>query len=266
MKIALIQMNMGLDLFENLDKSLNKMEEAAKNDAKLVIFPELQLSPFFPQKSNNDASDYIVTLNHKAVKKIQEKTAELNIVTVPNFYLKENSELYDACPVLDESGDILGISKMVHIVQIPQFYEQEYYTPSDDGFKVFKTSTGKLGVVICFDRHYPESIRTCVLQGAQMIIIPTAIVYGEPLDMFEWELRLASWQNNVFIAICNRVGIEDEMNFCGNSMVFDPDGKLIAQADANEQILYCDIDYNLIKTSRMNRDFLALRRPDSYLP
>jgi predicted amidohydrolase len=265
MKIALIQMQMSLDLFDNLDKSLSKMEEAAKNGAKLVIFPELQLSPFFPQKSNNDASDYIVTRNHMAVENIQKKGAELNIVTVPNFYLKENSELYDACPVIDGSGSILGISKMVHIVQIPQFYEQDYYTPSDDGFKVYETRAGKLGVVICFDRHYPESMRTCVLQGAQIIIIPTAIVHGEPLDMFEWELRLASWQNNIFIAICNRVGIEDDMNFCGHSMVIDPDGEMIAQADDSEQILYCDIDYNRIISSRTRRDFIALRRPEAYL-
>jgi N-carbamoylputrescine amidase len=154
---------------------------------------------------------------------------------------------------------------MVHIVQIPQFYEQDYYTPSDDGFKVYETSAGRLGVVICFDRHYPESIRTCVLMGAQIILIPTAIVKGEPLDMFECELRLASWQNNVFIAICNRVGVEGDMNFNGNSMVVDPDGNLLARAGENEQILYCDIDYSRIKHSLSRRDFLALRRPEAYL-
>jgi len=265
MKIALVQMKMNHDLKANLKNSLASMEKAAENGANLIVFPELQLSPFFPQRPAGDTVQYQVTIDHESVEKIRAKSTELGTVTIPNIYLKEKSGMYDACPVIEKTGKVLGISKMVHIVQIPQFYEQDYYEPSDTGFRVYDTSAGKIGVVICFDRHYPESIRTCVLQGAQIIVIPTAIVKGEPLETFEWEVRLAAWHNNVFIAMCNRVGIEDEMNFCGGSLVVDPDGTVIAQADDSEQILFADIDFSLINSSREKRDFLSLRKPDSYL-
>ncbi len=174
MKIALIQMHMSSDMLKNLDKSLKRMEQAAETGAELIVFPELQLSPFFPQNRAGDASAYGLNIDHEFLLKIREKSSSLGIVTIPNIYLKEESGSYDACPVIENTGEILGISKMVHIVQIPQFYEQDYYTPSDTGFKVYDTSAGKIGVVICFDRHYPESIRSCVLQGAQIIVIPTA--------------------------------------------------------------------------------------------
>ncbi len=112
------------------------------------------------------------------------------IMASPNLYLETNEKAYDASLFIDRTGEILGISKMVHIMQSPYFYEQDYYTPSDDGFKVYDTPEGKIGVVICFDRHLPESIRSCVALGADLILIPTANIDGEPLDLFEWEIRV----------------------------------------------------------------------------
>jgi predicted amidohydrolase len=265
MKIALIQMGMTPDEGENLQKSLQKMEEAAKQGANLVLFPELQLSPFFPQHAQSDATRYLMTIDSAAIQKIKQKAHELDLVTIPNFYLKEPAGNYDACPVINNDGKIMGISRMVHIVQVEYFYEQDYYTPAEDGFKVYNTAAGKIGVVICFDRHFPESIRSCVLQGAEIIVIPTAIIIGEPVEKFEWEVRLAAWQNNVFIAMCNRVGTEDAVTFCGGSMLIDPDGEVLAQAGETEEILMSEIDFDRIEQSRKERQFLALRRPESYI-
>ena len=154
---------------------------------------------------------------------------------------------------------------MVHIVQAPCFYEQDYYTPSDTGFLVHETAAGRIGVVVCFDRHIPESIRTCVLRGAQLIIIPTANTRDEPLEMFEWELRVPAMQNGVFIAMCNRVGIEEQMDFCGESIVVGPDGDVIAKAGNGEMILYADLDLDRVEESRRARPYLALRRPEHYV-
>ena len=95
------------------------------------------------------------------------------ISAVPNLYLLENDRTYDASIFIDKNGEVKGTQKMVHIAQAEQFYEQDYYTPSDEGFKVFDTEFGKIGLVVCFDRHYPESIRTEVLRGAELILIPT---------------------------------------------------------------------------------------------
>jgi predicted amidohydrolase len=262
MRIALVQMSMEESLEANLDKTLARMRETAGEGAELVCFPELQFSPFFPQYPGGDASRYGMGINHPAIREMQLACRELGQVAVPNLYLEEGGKRYDASPVIESNGTILGVSKMVHIVQMPLFYEQDYYTPANSGFQAYHTSRGRVGVVICFDRHYPESTRSCALKGAQLIVIPTANVKGEPLELFEWELRVAAVQSGVFIALCNRVGLEAEMDFCGQSLVVDPNGKLVAKAIGNEQILYADVDLDLIEESREARPYLKLRRPE----
>lgn len=264
MKIALIQLKLSDDMNENFLKALKFMDEAAAQGAGLVCFPEVQLSPFFPQYPNLDSAKYLIDIDHRYVKEFRDKCKSLKVVGFPNFYLREGENRFDASPVIDSDGSLLGISKMVHIVQAPQFYEQDYYTQSDSGFQVFDTALGKIGVVICFDRHFPESIRTCVLKGAKLIIIPTANHSAEPMEMFEWELRIPAMQNGVFIAMCNRVGREGEMDFCGQSIVVGPNGEVITKAGDQEQILYAGIDLSEVDNARQNRPYLALRRPEVY--
>ena len=264
MKIALVQQTLSDNIEQNLSKALRSMEEAASHGAQLVCFTEVQLSPFFPQYQGIDASGYAITIDHPLLKRLQETCRVLNLVAFPNVYLQDGGKKFDASPVIDSDGRLLGISKMVHIVQAPCFFEQDYYAPSDTGFEVFDTAAGRIGVVICFDRHFPESIRSCALKGARLIIIPTANAKDEPLEMFEWELRIAAMQNGLFIAMCNRVGLEGKMDFCGESIVVDPRGDVIMKANDTEQILYADIDFGLIDEARKNRPFLKLRRPDAY--
>lgn len=264
MRIALIQSRISEDVFVNLQHTLHAMQRAAQDGASLVCFPELQFSPFFPQYPRKPADPYLFSINHEAVRSLCEKCRQLKLVAVPNFYLLENDSRYDASPVIDADGAILGISKMVHIVQAACFFEQDYYEPAVDGFQVYETSIGRIGVVICFDRHFPESIRTCVLKGAQLIVIPTANTKIEPMKAFEWEVRIAAMQNGVFIAMCNRVGVEGDMDFAGESLVAGPGGELIVKAGDADQILYADIDLGQIDTARQQRPYLDLRRPDQY--
>ena len=157
------------------------------------------------------------------------------------------------------------VAKMVHIAQAENFYEQDYYTPSDDGFKVFDTNFGKVGIVICYDRHLPESIRTCVLMGAELVIIPTANLTTEPMEMFEWEIRVQAMQNSVFIAMCNRVGTEGKLTFAGESIVCDPNGNVVAKAGAEETLLTCDIDLSKATRFRKAKPYFATRRKEFYL-
>jgi predicted amidohydrolase len=149
-------------------------------------------------------------------------------------------------------------------MQAKRFYECDYYTPSDDGFKVYNTPFGKIGIVICFDRHLPESIRACALAGAQLIIVPTANTKDEPSEMFEWEMRVQAFQNNVFIAMCNRVGIEGDMEFCGNSIVIDPDGNVILKSDEKEGLLETEINLSDADASRLRRPYIKTRRAQWY--
>lgn len=136
---------------------------------------------------------------------------------------------------------------------------------TDDGFKVFDTPHGKVGIVICYDRHLPESIRTCVLMGAELVIIPTANLTTEPMEMFEWEVRVQAMQNSVFIAMCNRVGTEGELTFAGESIVCDPNGNVIAKAGAEEELLTCDIDLSEAARIRNAKPYFATRRKEFYL-
>ena len=178
--------------------------------------------------------------------------------------MSENGSYYDASILIDRNGDVIGVQKMVHIAQAPQFYEQDYYTPSDDGFHVFDTEIGRIGIVVCFDRHYPESIRTEALDGADLILVPTVNVKSEPLEMFEWEMRVQAFQNSVAIAMCNRVGHEGEMDFAGESLVTDASGNLLAKADDKEQILYTDVDLSQSAITRASRPYTNLRQPQWY--
>lgn len=249
---------------ENLQKTISAMEKAAEVGSDIVCFPEIQFSPFFPQNPNCDVSNYALDINHEIVGSLRATCAKTGLIAVPNLYLEENGSRYDASPVINLDGKLLGISKMVHVAHAPYFYEQDYYTPSDSGFHVYDTPAGKIGIVICFDRHFPESIRTCVLRGAEIIIVPTANTRAESMEMFEWEMRIAAMQNGVFIAMCNRVGIEDNMDFCGESIVIDPNGDVVAKANDQEQILYAEIDPETIENIRKERPYIKLRRADMY--
>lgn len=265
MKLALVQMSISDSMDQNLKKTLHSIDEAAAKGAKAICFPELQLSPFFPQYPGKKVSKYALPIDSEIVQQIQKKCCEHQMIGFPNFYLEENNKCYDASPVFDSNGMLLGVSKMVHIAQAEFFYEQDYYTQSDSGFHVYETSFGNIGVVICFDRHFPESIRTCAMKGAKLIIIPTANTKAEPTQLFEWEVRVAAMQNGVFIAMCNRVGLEGEMDFCGESIVVDPNGDVFVKADDKEQIVYADLNLDDSTKTQENRPYLPLRRPETYL-
>lgn len=264
MRLALVQMKMDNNSEVNLQKTLIYMEQAAANHANMIFFPELQFYPFFPQYKGLDMRQQAIDIKHPFIQQLAEKSHALGLIVSPNFYLEEGNCYYDASLMIDASGKLLGISKMVHITQSPYFYEQDYYTPSDDGFKVYDTSFGKVGIVICFDRHLPESIRTCAAMGADLILIPTANTEGEPMDLFEWEIRVQAMQSSVFIAMCNRVGQEDEMNFIGQSLAADPEGNIIMKAGSLEEILYCDIDMSQSSKIRNEKPYFRLRRPEFY--
>lgn len=264
MRLALVQMPNYGSVKLNLNKSLQAIETASEQGAELVLFPEVQLTEFFPQYQGQDVSKYAVSIDGEIVKKFCDICRENKISAVPNLYLLENGKTYDASIFIDSNGVIKGIQKMVHVAQAEQFYEQDYYTPSDEGFRVFDTEFGQIGIVVCFDRHYPESIRTETLQGADLILIPTVNTKAEPSIMFEWELRVQAFQNSVILAMCNRIGTEGNMCFSGESIVVDAKGEVLAKADDTEQILYVDIDMQQASKIRNAKPYTQLRRPEFY--
>lgn len=264
MRIALAQTKMDADMEVNYQKTLELIRKASEDHASLIVFPEIQLNPFFPQKAGLDVSDYVMDLDHPYVNGIKEACRINGIFASPNLYIQENGKRYDMSLLIDDDGNIVGRQKMVHIAQCEHFYEQDYYEPSEEGFNVFETKLGKIGIVVCFDRHYPESIRTEALRGADLIIIPTANTVSEPSELFQWEVRVQAFQNSVNIAMCNRVGIEDEMEFSGGSIVCDYNGMLIALAGSDEELLIADIDVDDASVTRKNKPYTSLRRTELY--
>ena len=264
MRIALAQMKNSGTMQDNLNKSIDLIRKAAKNKADLILFPEVQLTEFFPQYEGKDVTEYRLKIDSNEVKAFQNASRECSIISVPNIYLEENGKTYDASLLIGADGEIKGTQKMVHVAQADQFFEQDYYTPSDDGFKVFDTQYGKIGIVVCFDRHYPESIRTEALMGADLILIPTVNTKTEPSEMFEWELRVQAFQNSVAIAMCNRVGCEGKMDFSGESVAVDANGNVVLKADDKEQMLYVDMDVAASEKIRTGRPYTELRRPEFY--
>lgn len=265
MRIALAQIKNEGSMEKNLAGSLQCIKEASEHQADLILFPEVHLTEFFPQYEARKVEKYRLAIDSDIVKAFQKAAGDRHIMVVPNIYLEENGNPYDASLLIDKNGEILGIQKMVHVAQARQFYEQDYYTPADDGFKVFDTDCGRIGIVVCFDRHYPESIRTEALMGADLILIPTVNTKQEPSEMFEWELRVQAFQNSVAIAMCNRVGSEGAMDFSGESIVIDAGGNVMKKADDTEQLLYVDVDLRESSDVRKAKPYTQLRRPEYYL-
>ncbi|MEE3420871.1 MAG: carbon-nitrogen hydrolase family protein [Lachnospiraceae bacterium] len=265
MKLAMAQMKNEGSMEANLEKSLALIKEAARNQADLILFPEVHLTDFFAQYQEQDVREYGVEIDSKVIRAFQDACCENHIMAVPNIYLLQNDAYYDASLLIDKKGGILGIQKMIHVAEAPQFYEQDYYTPSDDGFHVFDTEFGKIGLVICFDRHYPESIRTEALMGADLILIPTVNVKTEPSEKFKWEILIQAFQNSVPIAMCNRVGKEGEMDFSGESLVSDANGELLLMADDDEKLLFCEVRPELSGKIRSSRPYTSLRRKEFYI-
>ncbi|WP_196493062.1 carbon-nitrogen hydrolase family protein [Burkholderia territorii] len=265
LRIALVQLQVECDLLtKNIDVTCRWIEMAKESGADIVLFPEIHLSSFFPQYRARENLAVPLTLASREIMKLREHCRKFSIACLPNIYLREGDQFYDATIAIDTHGEIAGIGKMVHIAQQHMFYEQDYYTPSNDGFQVIELAGARVGIVVCFDRHYGESFRACARQGAELIVIPTANTKTEPLDVFEAELRAAAFQNNLYVAMANRVGKEGEMHFAGESMIVDPHGQVICKAGDTPQLLTKSLNIDWVHQARQNRPYLELLRPEMY--
>lgn len=263
MKLAMAQMSMTGSMDENLKRSLAFCDAAAGSD--LLFFP--RCSSLRSSRSMR-AGTWTPMSSRRAARRCgPSRTRRAHgFYLSPNMYLEQDGRRYDASLWLTPEGNCAGVAKMVHIMQAAQFYERDYYTPSEEGFLVFGTPWGRVGIVICFDRHLPESIRTCALKGADLVIIPTANTKAEPMELFEWEIRVQAMQNQIFVAMCNRVGREDGMDFAGESLIVHPSGDVIYKADDREQLIVQELDLAEARLWReQKRPYLRQRRPEYYL-
>lgn len=267
MKIALIQQHAKKNHQDNIERGVEAFRKAAEAGAELVAFAELAFLPFLPQvKATPEAKATAEPIPGPTTEIFSSLAKEYGIVTVLNLFEKDGEHTYDASPVIDADGKILGVTRMVHIMDGLGFFEKGYYTPGDRKEFVFQTKVGRVGVAICYDRHYPEYMRALVLQGAEIVVVPQAGAVDEwPEGIFEGELQVAAFQNGFYAALVNRVGKEDVLHFSGESFVVDPYGRVIARApQGQDTILYAECDFDRLQEAPAKKFFLRDRRPGFY--
>jgi N-carbamoylputrescine amidase len=267
MKIALVQQKSSSSKEQNIQNGIEAVKKAASSGAKIISFSELAFIPFFPQKpSSTKPLEIAESIPGSTTDIFSQLAKELNVVIILNLYEKDKDGTYDSSPVIDADGNILGTTRMIHITDYVCFHEKDFYTPGNNGAPVYETKFGKIGVAICYDRHYPEYMRALAINGAEIVFIPQAGAVGEwPEGLYEAEMRVAAFQNGYFTALCNRVGEEECLTFSGESFVCNPEGEVIARSGlGTEEILYCDIDLDKCKTSHAKRLFFRDRRPELY--
>jgi beta-ureidopropionase len=266
-KIALVQQHATADPEENRRRGQESFLEAARAGARLVAFSELAFTPFFPQRpADSTRLSGAETIPGPTTELFARLAREAGVVAVLNLFERAGGRTFDSSPVIDADGRLLGITRMVHIMEGPGFHERGYYAPGDRGDFVFPTAVGQVGVAICYDRHFPEYMRGLRLLGAELVVIPQAGSVGEwPEGLFEAEVRTAAFQNGYHAALVNRVGKEEVLEFAGESFVVGPDGAVIARAPRGvDTILYADCDLGRNPESHAGHHFLADRRPEVY--
>jgi N-carbamoylputrescine amidase len=267
MKVALVQQHATRDKAANIARGLAAVDRAAAAGAEVICFAELAFEWFYPQRPADGAIRSLTeTLDGPLVTAFQAKARDHGVVLVLNFFERDGLETYDCSPVIDANGITLGMTRMVHITEYACFHEQGYYTPGDTGAPVYETKAGKIGVAICYDRHFPEYMRALALAGADLVVVPQAGAVGEfPNGMFEAEMQVAAFQNGYFVALCNRVGAEDCVEFAGESYICGPFGEIVARAPrGQDHVLVADLDLSANPVSPARKLFLRHRRPELY--
>ena len=268
MWIALAQLSASPDREANLSRVLETMTAACEAGAELIAFPEVILDRFFPQRADDrEALKLAEPIPGPTTDRVAARTRELGLVTVFNLYeLDAQGRRFDSSPVFDADGRLLGVTRMLHITHYEGFYEQSYYHPGDHGVPVYDTRIGRIGVAICYDRHYPEVMRALGVAGAELVVIPQAGALGEwPEGLYEAEVRTAAFQNGYFVALANRAGDEGKLRFSGESFAVDPEGKVLVRGKSREEdLVLADLDLAACRTSTARRLFWKHRRPELY--
>ena len=281
LKLGLIQMSCSPSPSENLEKAVSKVEDAARGGAKLICLPELFRSQYFCQREDAALFDLAESVPGSSTETLS-KIAKVNNVTivVPLFERRAAGVYHNSLVVIDAKGEIAGLYRKMHIPDDPAYYEKFYFTPGDKGFQAIKTSHATIGPLICWDQWYPEAARLTALQGAEVLVYPTAIGWHPAEKAQEGTVQRDAWitiqrshaiANGVFVVSVNRVGHEippedgDGIEFWGSSFVCDPFGVILAQASVEkEEVLLVDIDLSRIEETRRHWPFLRDRRIDAY--
>jgi beta-ureidopropionase len=249
------------------------VRDAAAQGAQVICFQELFYGPYFGIIQDPKYYEYAESVPGPTVERFQALAKEHHIVIILPVYEEEQpGVLYNTAAVIDSDGRYLGKYRKHHIPNLPQFWEKFYFRPGNLDYPVFDTAVGKVGVYICYDRHFPEGWRALGLNGAQIVFNPSATKPGLSNRLWELEQPAAAAANQYFIAANNRIGTETEefgdeaVTFYGSSYFVDPRGNYVgdvASTDTDEVVIR-DLDFNTLREVRNAWQFYRDRRPDSY--
>ena len=282
LKVGIIQQHNTADIDQNKKRLADKCRQLAGNGARLIVLQELHNSLYFCQTENVDLFDLAETIPGPSTEFFGQLARELGVVIVTSLFEKRAAGLYhNTAVVMESDGSIAGKYRKMHIPDDPAYYEKFYFTPGDLGFHPIDTSVGRLGVLVCWDQWYPEAARLMALQGAEMLIYPTAIGYESSDTNEEQERQREAWTtvqrghavaNGLPVITVNRVGFEPDpshqtggIQFWGSSFVAGPQGELVFRAgndDECEQV----VEIDLARSEQVRRwwPFLRDRRIDKY--
>ena len=294
MKIGIIQQHNTADHEDNMKRLAEKITELAKQGAELIVLQELHNGLYFCQAEDVNVFDQAEPIPGPSTAFFGQLAKELGVVIVTSLFERRSAGLcHNTAVVLEKDGTIAGTYRKMHIPDDPGYYEKFYFTPGDLGFHPIQTSVGRLGVLVCWDQWYPEAARLMALQGAELLIYPTAIGYDLNDTQEEQQRQRMAWQtvqrghavaNGVPVITVNRVGFEDAPHaphstlgsqpsaldkngipFWGTSFVAGPQGELLYEASAEaEETAIVDVDMKRSEQVRRWWPFLRDRRIDSY--
>ena len=282
LKVGIIQQHNTADIDQNKKRLADKCRQLAGKGARLIVLQELHNSLYFCQTENVDLFDLAETIPGPSTELFGQLARELGVVIVTSLFEKRAAGLcHNTAVVMESDGSIAGKYRKMHIPDDPAYYEKFYFTPGDLGFHPIDTSVGRLGVLVCWDQWYPEAARLMALQGAEMLIYPTAIGYESSDTNEEQERQREAWTtvqrghavaNGLPVITVNRVGFEPDpshqtggIQFWGSSFVAGPQGELVFRAghdDECEQV----VEIGLARSEQVRRwwPFLRDRRIDKY--
>ena len=273
--IALIQMACGKSTEDNVQKAVDRIEQAAADGAQVICLQELFRGLYPCQEEDHQQFDLAETIPGPTIDLLSQVARKRAVVIIaPVFERRAAGVYHNTAAVIDADGTLLGTYRKMHIPDDPQYYEKFYFTPGDQGFRSFRTRYGQLGICICWDQWFPEAARLTALSGAEIIFFPTAIGWlpdeKEEFGMTQWTawetmMRSHAIANGVYVATPNRVGREGNLEFWGASFVADPNGTVISRASHDqEEILMATCNLDLIDIVRTHWPFLRDRRIDAY--
>ena len=246
--------------------------DAAAQGAQIIGFQEVFNAPYFCQVQEAEHHKWAEAIpDGPTTKRFQALAKELGIVIVlPLFELESAGFYYNTAAVIDADGGYLGKYRKHHIPQVKGFWEKYYFKPGNLGFPVFDTAVGRVGVYICYDRHFPEGWRALGLHGAEIVYNPSATSRGLSAYLWQLEQPSAAVANEYFVAAINRVGVEEygDNDFYGTSYFVDPRGQFVGDvaSDKVEELVVRDLDMGLIEEVRQQWAFYRDRRPEAYGP